>query len=267
MNVVDTSSSPSDGTAERLTEAVEHAKTGLEAADPWNTPAARRERRARAMERVRMKAIAVAESMADAMTGRISEDQYPLFGQIRDPVASFANLNRAIIQIAMYEDRLDESAEERGARLAAENAAREQAARNAEAQRGYTKSQVRRADRRTHIQRAVREITIDCNPDLDCHEREDLLDELFLEYDFDEHASWDRNPAEIVHDLCTRLGFEFTPIDPAVRNEERDPADRRGDALKLAQHYLDATESHGDDERCGDDDDESPAAQAQGPPH
>jgi hypothetical protein len=260
-----------DGATERLTEAVKHATAGLETTDRWNTPEARRERRARDMELARMMAIEVAARMAEAMAGRIPEYQCPMFGQIKDPVAAFANLNRAIIQIAMYEDRLDESAEERAARLAAENTARAQAAQKAETQRGYTQSQGRRAERRTHIQRAMREITIDCKPDLDCHEREDLLDELFLEYDFDENASWDRNPAEIVYDLCARVGFEFTPIDPALRNEERDPADRRSDALKLVQHYLDATESRGD-ERYGDEDedDESPSAppaQAQGPPH
>jgi hypothetical protein len=248
-----------DGATERLTEAVKHATAGLEATDQWNTPEARRERRARDMELARMMAIEVAARMAEAMAGRIPEYQCPMFGQIKDPVASFANLNRAIIQIAMYEDRLDESA----ARLAAEKAAREQAAQNAEAQRKYTQSQVRRAERKTHIQRAVREITLDAQPDLDCHTRDDVLDELFLEYDLDENASWDRNPAEIVHDLCTRIGIEFVALDPGLQDEKRDPAERRADALALAQRYLDATASR------GDEDDQSlsaPPAQAQGPP-
>lgn len=245
MNVVDTSSTLFERSGD---------------ADRSNAPEARRERRAQDMERARTMAIEIAGLMADAMAGRIPADECPMFARISDPVASFANLNRAIIQIAMYEDRLDESAEERATRLAAERAARERTAKNAEAQRRYTASQIRRAETKTHVQRAMREITIDSQPELGCHEREDVLDDLFLEYDFDENASWDRDPAEIVHDLCTRIGIEFVPLDPALRHEKRAPADRRADALALAQRYLDATASRGPDE-------ESPPEQAQGPPH
>ena len=76
MNVADTSSTLFDepGDAAR-----------------WNMPEARRERRARNMEQVRIKAVEVAACMADAMTGRIPADECPMFGRINDPVASFAN--------------------------------------------------------------------------------------------------------------------------------------------------------------------------------
>ena len=254
----------SSGTAARLAEAVNYA-AAPDAADGWHTPEARRERKARDMELVRMMAVDLAARMSDTIAGRIPQDQCPMLEGIKDPVAAFANLSRAIVQIGMYEDRLDESAEERAQRLAAETAARAQAAKAAEGQRRNSKSEADRAVRRIHFQRAMREIALDSMPDADAHEREEVLDELFLDFDYDSNASYDGDLAETILDLCARAGFNFEPKDPAQWDEKPDPAERRAAALKLVRSYLDATASRGDD--CYDEEEDEDPPQAQGPPH
>jgi hypothetical protein len=111
----------------------------------------------------------------------------------------------------------------------------------------------------------MHEIALDAMPDIDSHERQDLLDELFLDFDYDENAGYDGDPAEIILDLCARAGFNFEPNDLAPPDQMSDPAKRRAAALSLVQSYLDATAPCGGD-RYDEDDDEDPP-QAQGPPH
>src|SRR5258708_13948429 len=144
-----------DGTSETEREAKRHAPSPLVAevegrlraickdgAEPWNDPAEkRRETRRRDMEIMRLSAMEAALHTTEYICGRLPGWKREPFEKITDPVASLANLNRAIVQITLAEDRFDESAEERVARLKAEADAKGRADQPAAAERAYTSGQ------------------------------------------------------------------------------------------------------------------------------
>ena len=90
----------------------------LNGAEPWNDPAEmRRETRRRDMEIMRLSAMEAALHTTEYICGRLPGWKREPFERITDPVASLANLNRAIVQITLAEERFDENNEERAARL------------------------------------------------------------------------------------------------------------------------------------------------------
>jgi hypothetical protein len=232
-------------------------------AEPWNEAAElRREARRRDMEILRLSAMESALHTTEYIAGRLPAWKCKALEQVRDPLASLANLNRSIVQITLAEERFDESNEERAARLKSERDARERAERNAQTQRAYTASQRRRAENKRQVQSAVRAITLD-SLDLDYDDREALLDDLFLGFDLDD-GNYDRDAAGLVADLCARLGLVAAPD-----GKDADPATRRARAVAMAREYLDVltpSDVAGDSEPDEAEPSE-PSAQAQGPPH
>jgi hypothetical protein len=232
-------------------------------AEPWNEAAElRREARRRDMEILRLSAMESALHTTEYIAGRLPAWKCKALEQVRDPLASLANLNRSIVQITLAEERFDESNEERAARLKSERDARERAERNAQTQRAYTASQRRRAENKRQVQSAVRAITLD-SLDLDYDDREALLDDLFLGFDLDD-GNYDRDAAGLVADLCARLGLVAAPD-----GKDADPATRRARAMAMAREYLDVltpSDVAGDSEPDEAEPSE-PSAQAQGPPH
>src|SRR5271156_1628516 len=116
-------------------------------AEPWNDPAeVRRATRRRDMEIMRLSAMEAALHTTEYICGRLPAWKCQAFEKITDPIASLANLNRAIVQVTLAEDRFDESAEERAARIKAEAEARVRAEQAAAAARGDAERTLRRAE-------------------------------------------------------------------------------------------------------------------------
>src|SRR5258708_23176913 len=184
-----------DGTSETEREAKRHAPSPLVAevegrlraickdgAEPWNDPAEkRRETRRRDMEIMRLSAMEAALHTTEYICGRLPGWKREPFEKITDPVASLANLNRAIVQITLAEDRFDESAEERTARIKAEAEAKVRAEQAAATAHSDAEPTLRRAEdqRRTHG--AIRAIALDYIR-LPRGDREDLFADLFGEW-------------------------------------------------------------------------------------
>ena len=233
-------------------------------AEPWNDPIeVRRATRRRDMEILRLASMESALHTTEYIAGRLPSWKREAFETVRDPLASLANLNRSIVQITLAEDRFDETGEERAARIVAE-------AKAAAAERTYSADQLRRVENKRQVQQTVRAISLSClEPKLDYHQREELLGDLFL--DFEEDNDYAGDPAETVADLCTRLGAERT-IAPDADAEPLDLITRRARIVALARAYIEALRGpHG--LRAGDDSapeaataPSAPPAQAQGPP-
>ena len=236
-------------------------------AEPWNQAVEiRREARRRDMEILRLSAMESALHTTEYIAGRLPAWKCKAFEQVRDPLASLANLNRAIVQITLAEERFDESNEEHAARLKSERDARETAERTAEARRAYTASQQRRAENKRHVQSAVRAITLD-SLELDNDEREALLNKLFTCFAVD-GGNYDRDAAGLVADFCDRLGLAAGE-DEDDADAPVDPATRRARSLAMAREYLDALKpaTVANDAESDATDPSAPLAQAQGPPH
>src|ERR1700722_10452503 len=150
-------------------------------AEPWNAPLEeRRGTRRRDMEIMRLSAMEAALHTTEYICGRLPGWKREPFEKITDPVASLANLNRAIVQITLAEDRFDESAEDRAARIKAEAEARVKAEQAAAREHDYTAGQIRRAETKRQVQNAIRAITLDYIR-LPYGDREKLFDDLFQE--------------------------------------------------------------------------------------
>jgi hypothetical protein len=189
-------------------------------AEPWNEAAElRREARRRDMEILRLSAMESALHTTEYIAGRLPAWKCKAFENVRDPLASLANLNRSIVQITLAEERFDESNEERAARLKSEREAREKAERNAKAQSAYTASQQRRAENKRQVQSAIRAITLD-SLELDYDDREALLDDLFLGFDLDDGITAATRPA---WSPTSAPGWALPPP-PTARTPIRPPA-------------------------------------------
>jgi hypothetical protein len=241
-------------------------------AEPWNDPAeVRRETRRRDMEIMRLSAMEAALHTTEYICGRLPGWKREPFEKITDPVASLANLNRAIVQITLAEDRFDESAEDRTARIKAEAEAKVRAEQAAAAERDYTAGQIRRAENKRNVQNAVRAITLDYLRMPSYGDWEKLCGDLFRELETD--GAYDCDPAETVADVCLRLSL--TPrILPGVElktpDGKIDVAARKTHLLAFARNYLalmkpSAPAEDRDESELADP--SVPPAQAQGPPH
>jgi hypothetical protein len=233
-------------------------------AEPWNDPAeVRRATRRRDMEIMRLSAMEAALHTTEYICGRLPAWKREPFEKVTDPVASLANLNRAIVQITLAEDRFDESAEDRAARIKAEAEARVRAAEAAAAEQDYTARQIRRAENKRQTHGAIRAIALDYIR-LPRADREDLFADLFREWE--EEDAYDGDPAQIVADACARLALTPRIVpDAEIRTPdgEIDLLARKTRLLAFARTYLDLMKPEGPD----DDGADAPFAQAQGPPH
>jgi hypothetical protein len=273
-----------DGTTEAQREAKAHEPSPLVAevegrlrdicqngAEPWNAPLEeRRATRRRDMEIMRLSAMEAALHTTEYICGRLPAWKREPFEKVTDPIASLANLNRAIVQITLAEDRFDETAEDRAARIKAEAEAKVRAAEAALTERDYTAHQIRKAENKRNVQNAVRAITLDYVT-LPYGDREKLFKDLFRELEADD--AYDADPAETVANICSRLAIVRRIVPPTeVRTPDgkTDLVARKARVVAFAQTYLDLMKpTDPADEPDGADFAEPsvPPARAQGPPH
>jgi hypothetical protein len=240
-------------------------------AEPWNEPIeVRRETRRRDMEILRLAGMEAALHTNEYISGRLPGWKREMFEGVKDPVASLANLNRAIIQITLAEDRFDESSEERAARIKAEAEAEVRAEQAAATERDYTAAQIRRAENKRRTHGAIRAIALDYIR-LPRGDREDMLANLFDIWEAED--TYDGDPAELVADACAQLALTPRIVPDAeiqTPDGKIDPAARKKRLLTFVRKYLDLMKPIDPaDERdeSGFSEPSAPFAQAQGPPH
>jgi hypothetical protein len=236
-------------------------------AEPWNDPVeVRRARRRRDLELLRLGAMEAAFHMVDHVAGRLPAWKGEVFQHVKDPLASLANLNRAVIQITLAEDRLDETDEERALRIKTEAEAEARARHDAETARLAAEVQIRRAANQRQVEGAVRAITLS-SLNLNYYDREKLLTGLFKELEAGD--AYDRDPQAAVTDLCLRLGI-------GPKNKGADAKfiiERRAALAEVARAHLEALRGPQDVDEDGEPTADEPAApfihaaKAQGPPN
>ena len=226
--------------------------------------AMRREIRRRDLEIARISALEASLLTTEYIAGRLPGWKRDIFEHVRDPVASLANLGRAVIQLTLAEDRFDESDAERVERVRAEAEAQVRAAREADTARAYTDGQTRRAENKRQVHQTVRAVTI-AGLKLPFADREKLLADLFRELDAED--LYDADPAETVADVCVRLGIAAGGVDLKPILE------RRAALAELARGHIEALRGKhplDEDEEPAGDEPVPPsvhAANAQGPPN
>ena len=262
--------------ADRLREVTAGAMADPDAAEAVGAAHADEAERRRAMRRevrrrdIEIARIAALESMihtSEFIAGRLPGWKREIFEHVRDPVASLANLSRAVIQLTLAEDRLDESDAERAERVKAEAEAKVRAEREAEAARAYTDGQIRRAEHKRQVKSMVRAVSLS-SIRIPFDEREKLLDDLFRELENEDEAvsAYNGDPAETAADLCLRLGFGPKDV------SSKQILERRAALIEVARehieglrgpHVLDAEDAAAPDGAVVSF---AQAAKAQGPP-
>src|SRR5579863_243746 len=194
-------------------------------AEPWNAARQkRREDRMRDLTIARTISVEADVRLNEAMAGRIQSWECPLFKAMKDPIAAMAKLNTSIVQIVLCEERLDETDEERIARIKAEGEANARAAERAAERRTEVQSQARRSEHRGQVRLAVSEITLArLGPDSLIRSR--WLDKFLDDLDRD-RAAFDRDPAQLVAEITSRLGLA-----PTLSQEEKARFEQRRDEL------------------------------------
>jgi hypothetical protein len=200
----------------------------------------------------------------DGTAARLPENQQYLFDKVADPYLALSRTVTSLGRILMLEDRLDESAEVRDARLAAEAAEREKTRLAEQARKNRQRLEAALERKKTHIRRAVDMAHRDAEPDMRPIDRITKLDDLFDT--FDELDDWKRDPVEIVADLCIQLGL-YAPLPKGSGPKPKSKAEQaervRTHTLETARCYLDWT-AGGDPSEP--DAPAAPPARAQGPP-
>ena len=239
----------------------------MHGAEPWNDPVEqRRAVRRRDMEILRLSGMEAALHVTEFIAGRLPPWKRDALKGIANPIAALANLNRSLVQLYLAEERFDESAQERAARVKAEAEARAKAEAAEAAERSYTAGQVRRAENKRQVQQTVRAIMLP-SLRLPFEEREKLFAKLFRELDSGD--AYDGDPAEAVADICLQL--RANPNDPA--KQAADYRERKARMVALARAHLAALTP--DPDEPADDDEASPGASvtplitsnSQGPPN
>ena len=219
----------------------------------------RRAARRRSMEALRIGGTKAALAVADVIAGKPAENP-EMFARIEDPLASLADLNRSIIQVALAEERFDETDGERALRVKAEA----EAAARAEIRRADNAMQLRRAQNRLQVQSGVRAVTL-TSLQLPYRQREDLLAGIFKE--LEKTSAYDTDPARVIADICLRLGIDTDTL----RKHAAEHLTRKKSLAEAARAELEALRGDHivdtDDEGEDADQDSGPAAHAQGPPH
>jgi hypothetical protein len=186
---------------------------------------ARRERRLNHLEILRNIGMEMAAALGHATMGR-TEYNIQAFAKTHDPALAYTRITLAIRRIVALEDRLDEDARTRAARIA-----EEQAEETRKAARESLNAEKR------IVRRAVREAVREADADLDRDRREKLLDDLFSDYDDYNHGTL----AQVVAGICTDLGIvpDMTLWEHAPKEgEQPDPVKLKALTLEMAEEYL-----------------------------
>jgi len=241
---------------------------GMRGAEPWTAPVeARRAARRRDMEILRLSSLEAALHLTEYIAGRLPNWKRAALEEIANPVAALANLNRSIVQICLAEDRFDESAEERAARVRAEAEAQAKAEAKAAAERAYTESQIRRVENKRQAQQAIRAITLSTLRLLPS-EREKALAAVFRE--LEASGAYDGDPAEAVADACMQLNADTAHGTKQAAGHR----ERRARMVALARLHIAALRGDDEADEVSEEEDEPAAvvkfsapAKAQGPPN
>jgi hypothetical protein len=186
---------------------------------------ARVERRLNHLELLRNIGMEIAAGLGHAAARRHQFDT-SAFARIADPAASFNRLSLAIRRIVALEELLEEDAATRAAQLAAQRALQE---RRAARERAEEEKQI--------VRRTVKMAHSDANPGIERDRQENLLNDLFDNYEL-----YNEGPlAEVVANICTDLG-----LIPDLRHWgeapeegcEPDPVKIRARTLETAAEYL-----------------------------
>jgi hypothetical protein len=221
----------------------------------------RRDWRIWALQQARMTAGEMVTWVADGAHNRLDDDQQMQWDRkVGDPTRAMDLATRALVRVVMAEERLDEDAETRAARLAAEQEKKVEA----EAARLREIAEQPRTEKKALIRRTMAGILRDAEPDLSWTDREFDLDALFAEFEDD-----GEDPVETVARLTAKLGFipERMRL-PDGREETLDEAKAR--TMALARDYWERFAA-ANGNTSGDSDQPAeeappPPARAQGPP-
>jgi hypothetical protein len=230
----------SDGFADAISADPGQDGEALRAGDSW-----------REVHRVdRLRSVVIAREACTALILRIErgmacqlpDREQSLFDMGGDPHLALSRTITALGRMVVLEDRLDESAEQRTARLAAEAAEREKARLAEQARQNRRRMEAVLEKKQAHIRRAVAMAHRDAEPDMRPIDRVTKLDDLFGE--FDDYGDWDDDPVKIVADLCIQLGLH-APLPkgstPRPKNKAEQAERARAYTLETAQCYLDWT--------------------------
>ncbi len=223
----------------------------------------RRKIRMESLERLRIAAEEMALRLNEGTACRLPPEQQADFARIKDPYLDFSRVALALRRIVAQQERLDEDAETRAARLAVEQAEREQMwqeqpawADDADPALNAKKKLIRRAVRNAHQ---------DAVPGMAHWERMEQLDDLFDEYE--QLDDYDGDPAEIVATLCAMLNLA-PQVMPPKSGEDEKPAAAKARAVAFAQGYLDllAPQSAANRNQAGPAETPAPHAKGRSPP-
>ena len=162
----------------------------LRAGDKWCE--VRRVDRLRSVVVAREACTAMIQRIERGMSCRLPDKEQYLFEQGTDPCLALSRTVTALGRMVVLEDRLDESAEQRTARLVAEAAEREKTRLAEQARQNRERLDAVLEKKKSHIRRAVDMTHRDAAPDMRPIDRITKLDDLFD--DFDDYADWDDDP-------------------------------------------------------------------------
>lgn len=154
------------------------------------------------LERLRDRAERIAEKLCNLIGGNLTDEERAPFARIADPVLAFTRAATAIRRIVALEERIDEDADERAARLA------DEAAKRAAAETARLP-----ADSKIHL-RANRRIAHDAihaaidarNCKMNDFQHGSLLADLVADLDLPDYADLDLIIAQIGKELDAIIG-------------------------------------------------------------
>lgn len=206
------------------------------------------------LEGMREMGYEMARRLNDYVAGRLSPDECTAFADIKDPTLAFSRMTSTVRRIIALEERLDEDAEtretriaaeqaERARKIAAEEAARQQAIRNAEAARVREAAEAPLREKKQLVRHGLHEASFDMDDDLNHEDRESLLDDLFDQYEiYDDYAG---DPDEILAQLIGELEKQLGDLTPdsasglKAVSTAASPEEFEAGMLALARAYLD----------------------------
>ncbi len=192
---------------------------------------ARRQRRLALVGRLLDAGEEAAMNLTEGMAGRLYGDRLEAYLRIGDPALAWSRITRTVRQLAALEERFDEDADTRAARIAAERATAERAAK---AERDAQELSEVRDRTKTLVQDAIREIYRDAAPETPSPEREQLLRDLFADYAVTDDYYDD--PADIVVRILRTayLTDDGSPTDDETMEVTREEAQAYIDAIRSA---------------------------------
>jgi hypothetical protein len=195
---------------------------------------ARRQRRLALVGRLMEAGEEAAMNLTEGMAGRLFGDKLEAYLRIGDPALAWSRVTRTIRQLAALEERFDEDAETRAARIAAERIAAQNAARAAEARREAQALSDACDQTKELVHDAIREMYRDAAPETPGYERERLIDDLFSDYAF--KGNYDGDPTDIVVRIMRTayLTDDGSPTDDEPMEVTREEAQAYIDAIRAA---------------------------------